>query len=544
MVRIALVTGRRAAEQLKTVARRIAERTGWKVDVIVAHTEVAALIPREELERIMRENMGRYDIFIVPGRLEYSVEEVAEETGASIVRGPDDASALLLLAELGEEGLERLRHEGKFSPTLLLDRMLRELAEHHRAAPGVNVCGVKVPVRPPPIVLAAELYLPSGGGGVEEAVEKAAVKARELLSHGADILVVGFGPGWGRDETLQALEELRARLGIPVAVDTPDVEAAAEAASRGLACMYMSLGLWNLDKASVLPRGLAAVATPVMEGLRLPSTPLERLEAVKKVVKAAEEAGLRPIVDPVVDPPGQGSMGLSVSAYYLVSHEITDKPLMAGLANVYELLDADTHGQIAVLMQLYAEAGASIMLVTEESRKAYMAVAEARIAATMTSLSLLGHRLPKDLGVDLLYVKEKRPQPPPSGLPRRPRLSLAADALASWHGFRRDLTGSHLIVVEDGEIRDYYIGRKGTILLRGRSGERLYKAAAYLGLAAEPSHYAYLGYELCKAQHALEMGRSYRQEAPLITPPWRRGQPVYLPRRMGAEKLDSRVEKE
>jgi len=539
--RIALVTARRARGQVEEAARRIREATGWVVDVVEAPVEVAALIPRELLRRIILENRGRFDVFIVPGGLEYDVRGLGEELGVSVVRGPRDAAGLEVLAELGEEGLRRLLEEGELGPGLLLEAWLRELGERHRTAPGVEVCGVRVPLRPPPVLLAAEVYV-RPGMGVEEAVEK----ARRVLEEGADIVVAGLWEGVGREEALEVLHALAREAG-GVAVDTADEGLALEAFRRGYACMYMSVGLWNRGIMARLPRGSVVVVTPVEEGFRLPGTPTGRVEVLQQLVREAEGLGLQPIVDPVLDAPGQGSLGMSIAAYHMASAEMRDKPLMAGIANVYEMLDADTHGQIAVLTQVLAEAGASLLLVTEESRKASHAVAEARIAATMTSLSLLKRRPPKDLGIDLLYAKEKRPREPGGGVPRSPRHRLDAATLAAWHGFRLDHVGSHRIRLEDGAIRDYYIGRKGTILVEGQRAEHLYKAAAYLGLASEPSHYAYLGYELCKAEHALIMDRSYVQEEPLLTPPWARGYPVYVPRQGSAKRLggeENRAESE
>nr|MEB3861379.1 hypothetical protein [Desulfurococcales archaeon] len=114
-----------------------------------------------------------------------------------------------------------------------------------------------------------------------------------------------------------------------------------------------------------------------------------------------------PILDPVLQPlvmPGalegliaaRGLRGLGA-------------PIMLGINNVYELLDADTTGSIPVLASLAAEAGASIILVSEESRKALGATLEARIAADMASIALKWKTPPKDLGLNLLVSKEKRP---------------------------------------------------------------------------------------------------------------------------------------
>ena len=538
MAKIALVTARRARSQVEEAAASIRRATGWRVDVIEAPVEIAALIPENVLMDLL-ERLRGYDLVIVPGGLEYDVRGLGEKLGVPVVRGPRDASALLILAELGEEGLERLLREGELSPRLLLSTWLRELAVHHRGKPGVEACGLRIPLRPPPVIVAAEVYA-SRGAGAEGLVED----ARRAASHGADIIVLGPGQGWSKEMIVEAAKEARKETGLPVAIDTLDTEAAAEAIREGHACIYMSIGLWNRSALDTLPGGARVVVIPLQKDYSLPSSPLERVEALRGLVEEAREKGLVPIADPVLDPPGQGSLGLSITSYYLASRELENTPLMAGIANVYELLDADTHGQIAVLTQVLAEAGASVMLVTEASRKSTMAVAEAKIAATMTSLSLLKRRQPKDLGVDLLYAKEKRPREAGRRTPRRPRLVLDAYTLARWHGFRLDRAGSHLIELAGGELRDYYIGRKGTLMLRGHRAEDLYRAASYLGLASEPSHYAYLGYELCKAEHAAIMKRSYVQEEPLLTPPWMREPPVYDPLKMRPTRLGCKESQE
>ncbi len=531
MARIALVTARRARGQVEEAARHIAEATGWEVKVFEAPVEIAALIPKNLLEDIIR-SLKDYDLVIVPGGLGYPVEELGRRHGVAVVRGPRDAAGLMLLAELGEEGLQRLREAGELSPSLLLDRWLTELREHHARSPGLDLCGLRVPLRPPPLVVAAEVYGREGG------LEGLVAEAERLASHGADMIVLGPPSGWGAEEIVEAARLVRRKTGLPVALDTADVEAAAEAIREGYACLYMSMGLWNREHVlESLPGGAAVVALPLLSDFSLPPSFLERVETLQRLVAKAREAGLRPIADPVLDAPGQGSLGLSIASYYVASRELEGVPLMAGIANFYELMDADSHGQIAALTQILAESGASILLVTEASPKTRMAVAEAKIAATMVSLSLLKRRQPKDLGIDLLYAKEKRPAEPGTGVPRKPRHVLDARTLSAWHGFRLDRAGSHRIRLEGNTIADYYIGRRGTILLRGRDGRSVYRAAAYLGLAEEPSHYAYLGYELCKAEHAAKMARSYRQDEPLLTPPWHRRQTVYDPLRMTTTRL-------
>ena len=513
MPRIALVTGRRAAPRLRDLASMLRQQTGWDIDVIEAPIDIAALIPREVLRELLRSVRGRYDAIIVPGTLSYDVHELERDADAPIIKGPEDPGALLLLTEFGEEGFAALKKLGRLEPSILLDKWLEELRQRHESAEGVEVCGIKIPIRPPPMVVAAEVYVEPGDIHVEEAVEK----ARELARRGADIVVAGFSSAWSTDEAYRALQRIVDAVDAPVAIDTPDRVLAARAAADKLACLVFTLGIDD-PLFEALPAGTAVVVAPFGKNYSLPSNPAERAETLGKLVKKAYEKGLVPVADPVLNAPGYG-FAESIVAYYEAAKRVKSAPLLAGIANVYELVDADSTGQVAVLTQLLGELGASVLLVTEESRKATMAVTEAAIAATMTSISLLKKRPPKDLGIDLLLAKEKRAKTPVK-LPKRPKRVLDASILAAWHGFRQDLLGSHVIAVEKGSIRDAYIGRRGVIELRARTATDIYKAIRYLGLASEPSHYAYLGYELCKAELAAKLRRSYVQEEEIISPPW------------------------
>jgi dihydropteroate synthase-like protein len=506
-LKVAIVTGRRASSFLRSIAATLSERTGWQVDVVEAPVEIASLMPKSVARRMVEKLDCKYDIVILPGTLPYTVDDIGGKC-TLILKGPLDPADLLLLAELPSgEAVERLKRSRSITPELIIDRWLEELRNHHLSTPSIHICGARIPIRPPPVAVAAEVYVRQGAE--EEAVEKAVGFSRS----GADIIVVGFSASYPRDRALDVLRKIHDAVG-GVAVDSPDKKLVARAVEEGYACLALSAGEGD-PLFDLLPRGSPLVIIPVYRDYSTPSTARERVSLLQRLVSEARRRGLTPIADPLVDPPGFG-FARSVEAYLLAS-EALDAPLMAGIANVYELIDADSHGQIAVLAQLYAEAGASILLVTEESRKTQRAVSEAAIAATMASISLLKRKPPKDMGLTLLYAKEKRAKP--SREPVKPSKVYDAGVLASWHGFRMDRLGSHVIMVDKGVIRDFYTGRRGTIEVRGRTAEEVWKAIAYLGLASEPSHYAYLGCELCKAEQALRMGVSYEQEKPLLRHP-------------------------
>lgn len=528
MRRILLVTAKRAADSAREIAERVRRARGWVIDVAVAPVEVAALIPGRILEKIIAEKAKDYDAIIVPGSLPYDVSTIGRKYDAKIVKGPTDIWGLEILVELDDKDLERLVEEGEWRTEILLEKWLNELRRVHEEASGVEICGVKIPHRPPPVVVIAEIYVRENDRGNVE-------KALELLDRGADIIVFGFSSAASTSLVERMLREAR-REGLDgvFGVDTPSLEVAKKALEEG-SCILFSIGSWNISWLDKLSQDTAVVVTPVSDNYTVPSAPTERVETLIANTKKALSKGFKVLADPIVDPPGTGLLPVSVTAYFLSSRSI-EAPLLAGIANVYELVDADSHGQMAALTQIYVEAGASAILVTEESNKTRMAVSEAAIAATMTSLSLLKKRPPKDLGVSLLYAKEKRTQQASITTPKTVDRVVDAENMAPWQLFRPDRLGSHIIIIRDGVIEDYYIGPRGTMKIRGRRAEDIYKTIAYLGLASEPTHFAYLGYELCKAEHALIMRKSYEQEKPLIAPPWS-SNIYYSPRMRTIRKL-------
>ncbi len=521
-MRLLLVTGRRAEEAVRRAATRLSELTGWRVDVYVAPVDVAALLPKEALKRIV-ETVGKgYDAVIVSGLVGYEVSDIAAETGVRVVKGPEDPYELVIAAEAGVEAFARSIEKGRFDVAAAVERWLELVREVHSRSAGVELCGVKVPLRPPPLVVVAEVY----ASGLEDT----AARARELAGRGADIIVVGFGFEHGLDEARRIVRRVWDEIG-PVAVDSPNPRLLEVLAREGYCCLAFS-ATYDNRLVERLPHGQAVAVTPVRGG-GAPRDPWERAELTVKLAREASGRGLVPVADPILDPPLQG-LASSLVAYYLVARELRDTVLLAGVANVYELLDADSHGVVAALVPMLAEAGVSMVLASEESRKTSMAVTETAVAATMTSIAMIRSTTPKNLGVDLLSLKEKRRiRTASEGL--KAGLRVDADSLA-WHTLRLEET-QHIIYLADDSIRDAVLGGHGGPLeLVGRSARSLYRAIAYLGLARMPDHLAYLGYELCKAELALKLGRSYVQDQELLVPPWRR-RLVYSARRMSPVRV-------
>lgn len=125
----------------------------------------------------------------------------------------------------------------------------------------------------------------------------------------------------------------------------------------------------------------------------------------------AEEYGIKRIIaDPVLNAVGYGIVE-SLYYYYLFRLQDTRTPLFFGVGNVTELMDADSVGINATLAGIASELNADILFTPEYSDKAIGSVKELRVASEMMMLSKARKSAPKDLGFDLLTLKEKRRKP-------------------------------------------------------------------------------------------------------------------------------------
>ena len=174
------------------------------------------------------------------------------------------------------------------------------------------------------------------------------------------------------------------------------------------------------------------------------------------------------------------------------------------MGNVTELLDADCTGANALLAALGAEMGASLLFTPEYSAKCRGSVHELGVAARMMSLARGRHTPPKDLGLDLLVLKEKR------RLPLEPMPEVFVEA-ENRHKYEPDNAGSFRITLSQGKI----LAGNGSITVAGGIARDILNTLIDMGLVTRLDHAGYLGRELEKGEIALALKRSYNQDEPL-----------------------------
>lgn len=358
--------------------------------------ETIVVKPRDYRPESVRDALSgiSYDAAILPGGVPYDYSSVSRA-----VKGTISIYALpyVLRAVEPSELSPRVSAEKVLGNRMI--EVARAAIEEARQRPAFRLGALDVPIRPPPVLVASDIYY-KPGSPPHEVAEEAAYRERE----GADIIVLSSDPFAEPSEYLRALEAVISSVKVPVAADAPMPETMSAAADIG-AHILMSVTPSSLE---LLPKQAREKSAVVMIPDRLGGW-RERVESLTIGTKRAGELGYEKIIlDPVVNPAIRPGCLESLVAAKEISATLS-VPIMMGLNNAVEMMDVDTHASVATLIFLAAEAGASIVMVGEESYKARGNTAEAKIACWMASAALSLQMPPKDLGVSALWMKGKEP---------------------------------------------------------------------------------------------------------------------------------------
>jgi dihydropteroate synthase-like protein len=199
-------------------------------------------------------------------------------------------------------------------------------------------------------------------------------------------------------------------------------------------------------------------------------------------------------------------------------------PLFLGVSNVTELIDADSVGVNALLASLSSEIGVSILLATEKSDKAKGSVREEVIATKMMFLAKKRGCVPKDLGIDLLMLKDKRIREElyNKEVEAEARVTTATGkseaTILDTNGLFKiavDRTEETIVALHFATLQT----EKPLNIIKGKTAENVYAKIVEMGLITRLDHAAYLGSELSKAEIASRTGKEYIQDKPLFKKP-------------------------
>ncbi|MCK4458330.1 MAG: dihydropteroate synthase-like protein [Methanosarcinales archaeon] len=482
-MKILVATGRLAQTTVEAAVHENAE-------VLVLDIDIAAFITPGLLRSSLPD--GRYDLLLVPGLVSSDFTDLEDECGTLIRLGPRHAYDLTsVLSCTGELELSKTIPADEFlSKKMRKDALLR-INEHERdATPAFEICGRKIGGSSVMKVM-AEI---AGATGMPE--EKLVEKIYEFEKKGADIIDLGATMDASVDDVIKSVRIAKSTTKLPVSIDTLNPDLIVAGIQSG-ADLVLSLNSGNIGavKDVVLEHGTVVVIIPDQGDH----------DSLHRNIEYARSFGIEKIVaDPVLDPVGHGVVE-SIYRYGDFRKKDETTPLFFGVGNVTELIDADSVGVNALLTGIAAELGADILFTPEHSDKARGSIAELVTASQMMVLARERSSSPKDLGIDLLILKEKRYLPDAE----IPEESVLAEQKSKW---APDPAGCLRIEISRGRGLIIVTHRQATIV--GTDVCRIITTAIDLGLISQLDHAGYLGRELTKAKIALDLGWNYVQDEP------------------------------
>jgi len=489
-MRVLVVTARKAAETVKSAVGDMAE-------VLVLDIDIAAFTTPTRLKNSLPNE--KYDLIIIPGLVSADFSSFEKELNTPVRLGPKHAIDLgSVISILSELELSTTIPACELLTTKRRENALISLEEIEKSAsPVLMLDNVKI-----------------GGGSIikvmAEVVDATSLSKISLAnriyqfqSKGADIIDLGVGMAATPAEVRAAVETAREISEVPLSIDTLDAELISAAVESGVD-LVLSLNSDNIAAVGqiISEKNIAAVVIPDSEG---------GLESLFANIRSAKSMGISKIIaDPVLAPPGE-DMVESMLRYRHFKQECPDIPIFFGVGNITELMDVDSVGVNAMLTALGWELGVDILFTPEYSDKAQGSISELKTAANMMTLAGQRKSPPKDLGLDLLILKEKRFRP----FDVVPEEYIEAEASFQW---TRDPAGSFKISISESRVLEGAI-RPGRIIAQhtkytivGDNAREVFDTILDMGLVSRLDHASYLGRELMRAELALMMGRSYAQD--------------------------------
>lgn len=545
-MKIALATGRKAEVMVKDAVRDAVAAMPpviCETVILTQEIEIAAFSTPKSLRKALEKD-GSFEIsdtnlILVSGLCKSDFSHLEKEIATPIRLGPRqiyEIGEVLQLAEAGEQ---------EFSPNIPADAFLREkrrVNADQRLSELENSAKETFSLK----------SLKIGGGSrmkvCAEIIDATLMSANEIeriaghyLTSGADILDIGVHIGATSDEVERAVKTVlsfASASDVPISIDTLDPELIRTGIENGVD-MVLSLNKDNIPEVAAAiaenEKDIVAVVIPGYDPACRDS-----IDSLFANLKMAKEHGInRIIADPVLNAIGYG-IAESLYNYYLFRLDEKRKskskskskscPLFFGVGNVTELMDADSVGVNATLAGIASELSADILFTTECSDKTRGSVRELRIASEMMMLSQARKSAPKDVGIDLLILKEKKRKQPKEIQDKDCNfIIITAKRNETW---KLDPEGYFRIGICEWEVEQDSGGNGGGNgksekrifalhsptgkQIIGKSAEAMMDTILRLELVSLLEHVSYLSRELTKAEHALLLDRSYEQDEPVF----------------------------
>jgi dihydropteroate synthase-like protein len=517
-LKVFLVTGLLAE---KTV-ERYAKESSVETSVFALEVPVAALLAPEQIVKALKKaGTQDFDMILVPGLIRGDTTVITHAVGTPTFKGPRYAADLpTVLDALSRVKLSTVTPACDLLREELRQKALQELdaVEKNRDIllknPG-NMLICELPVgKDFPMRVLAEIV--DAALMPNEEIERL---AKHFVKMGADLIDVGMVAGESRpSDAKRAVEAVKKAGNVPVSIDTLNPDEIKEAVAAG-ADLILSVDAGNLKQVAAFAADVAAVVIPTnqREGY-FPTKAEDRIRFLEEIITKARRLGMKRLMaDLILEP---SNVVESIVAFRDFACRNPAVPLFVGVSNVTELFDADSVGINALLARLSSEVNASMLLATEKSNKAKGTIREEAVASKMMFLAKRRGSVPKDLGLDLLVLKDKRnhEEAYDKSLEAEAQVTIAEDtepATLDPQGVFRiiiDRNAETIVALHFATAES----DKPSNIIKGITADAVYTKIVETGLVTRLDHAAYLGNELAKAEVALKTGKEYLQDHSLF----------------------------
>lgn len=348
--KILFITGRLAADSLRSVVGRLAADLDFDFAVEVTKISVAALLHVDWLTRQLTPQPA-FDRVIIPGYCQGDTAVLSQHLNSRVERGPKDLFDLpewfgqtdrtsADLSRFSIEILAEINHAPRLS-----DHDILEQARHYR-------------------------------------------------ENGADLIDLGCIPGesWNRSgEVTRRLIEDGHRVSID-SFDQAEVESAVAAGAE----LVLSCNSTNIGWAATLDAELVAI----------PDTPFS-IETLEPVVEQLDRRRARYRIDPILEPIGFG-FARSLSRYFEARRRWPDTDILMGVGNLTELTEVDSAGVNFLLTAICEELQIHSVLTTQVANWCRSSVRELDLARRQTHHAITHSALPKHLDSRLVVQRDSQ----------------------------------------------------------------------------------------------------------------------------------------
>ena len=308
--------------------------------------------------------------------------------------------------------------------------------------------------------------------------------SNEMRNDGATLIDVGCEPNscWTGVETVVAalISE-----GHRVSIDSLNPDEISPAVAAG-AELVLSVNSSNRDAAP--DWGCEVVVIP---------DDIRDISSMEKTIDwlASKNVPLR--IDPILEPIGLG-FAASLERYMTARRRWPEAEMMMGIGNITELTDVDSAGVNIVLLAICQELQIRSVLTTQVINWARTSVKECDIARRLVHYSINQSVPPKHLSSELVQLRDAK---------------VYEFGLEQIEELARNIKDNNYRILAEQE-KVHLLG----------SGQHFSDADPFVvfdQLAAsgaknlDASHAFYLGYEMCKAMTALQLGKQYTQDEAL-----------------------------